>query len=176
MKTTTVLSLSVLGLMLIAGAAGAADQPAQPTSAPVPMPGATAVTSDAFGAAGTGDTSAAPTGIDLKGYKLVWSDEFNEVSWTATNPKKSAKWFSLPSVPGKYIGYQVHDDASMVIKDGVLINTMSFKSEVDVVGSHCAGPVGMKSDAGVELITVEKLGMVKKGDKRLTCAAPAGSG
>jgi hypothetical protein len=149
--------------MLIAGAASAADQPATTQ----PLEGATAVTSNAFGAAGSGAVAKAPTGLDLKGCKLVWSDEFSEPSWTAVSPKKSARWFSRPSIPGKYIGMQVHDDESMTIKDGVLINTLNFKSAVDVVGSHCGGPVGMKNGAGAELISVDKVGQKKKTDSRL---------
>src|ERR1700751_240755 len=110
----------------------------------------------------------APSGINLEGYKLAWADEFDAVSWTAKSPMKGTKWFSRPSVPGKYIGYQVHDDESMVIKDGILINTLSVKTEADVEGSYCAGPVGMKNYAGEELITVDELGQLKKKDKRLT--------
>ena len=163
MKKPATLSLSALCLMLIATLAQAADQPAQAAQ----MPGATAVTSDAFGAAGTG-TAQTPSGVDLKGYKLVWSDEFSEVSWTDVSPKKSVKWFSKPSVGGKYIGYQIHDNESMVIKDGVLVNSLQFRSKADVNGSRCAGPLGMKNGSGAELISVEKLGEARKDDKRLT--------
>ncbi|MDD5261060.1 MAG: hypothetical protein PHD76_04350, partial [Methylacidiphilales bacterium] len=163
MKKHAIASLTLLSLILITGAAPAADQPAQTE----PMPGATAVTSQAFGAAGTG-AAQTPSGVDLKGYKLVWSDEFNEVSWTDVSPKTSAKWFSKPSVGGKYIGFQIHDNESMAIKDGILVNTLQFKSKADVTGSRCAGPVGMKNDSGAELISVEKLGAAIKSDKRLT--------
>jgi len=166
MKKLTPLSLTAFAtsaLLLTAGIAPAADQPADTKQ----MPGATAVTSDAFGAAGSGEVGQAPSGVDLKGYKLVWSDEFNAVSWTDVSPMNSAKWFSKPSVGGKYIGYQVHDNESMTIKDGILVNTLSFKSAADIAGSHCAGPVGMKSDTGAELISVDKPGKAGKGDKRL---------
>jgi hypothetical protein len=162
MKKAVTLSLSALGLMLVAGAALAADPSA------TTMPGATAVTSDAFAAAGTGETPQAPSGVDLKGYKLVWSDEFNTVSWTDQSPKGSAKWLSKPSVPGKFIGLQVHDNESMTIKDGIMINTLSIKMAGDGEGSRCAGPVGMKDDSGKELISIGKLGAVKRKDARLT--------
>lgn len=111
---------------------------------------------------------SAPDKIDLKTFKLTWSDEFNEVSWTNKSPMNSVKWFSLPSVQGKYIGYQVHDNDSMTIKDGVLVNTLQFKSKPDADGSRCAGPVGMKSDSGAELIAVGNLGGVRHKDSRLT--------
>ena len=161
MKNSVNVSLAAIGLALITGAALAADPPAT-------MEGATAVTSDAFGAAGSGSVKS-PTGISLEGYKLVWSDEFDKESWTNVSPMKdkNAKWFSFPSVGGKFIGQQKHDNESMTIKDGVLVNTLSVKAEVDVEGSRCAGPVGMKNDAGEELIAVEQLGKVQKKDKRL---------
>ncbi len=108
-----------------------------------------------------------PTGVDLKGYKLAWHDEFNAVSWTNVSPKGSFKWFSRPSVGGKYIGFQVHDNESMRIKNGVLVNSLLFKHNMDVAGSHCAGPVGMKNGSGAELISVKKLGNARKGDHRL---------
>ena len=119
-------------------------------------------------AAGTGETAQTPSGVDLKGYKLVWSDEFSAVSWTNVSPKGAVNWFSRPSVGGKYIGYQDHDNDSMAINNGILVNTLQFKPETDVDGSCCAGPLGMKSDSGAELISVGKLGEVRKGDKRLT--------
>ena len=166
MKKSITQSLVSLCLLLTATLAQAADQP--PPAQTNQMSGATAVTSPAFAPADTGSTAQAPSGIDLKGYKLVWSDEFNETSWTDVSPKNSVKWFSKPSVGGKYIGYQIHDNESMAIKDGILVNSLQFKSQPDVDGSRCAGPVGMKNDAGVELISVGTLGEAKKGDKRLT--------
>jgi hypothetical protein len=158
-----IVSLPVIVLMLFADSARSADQPS-PTQL---REGETVVTSGAFGALDSGSVAQIPTGIDLKGYKLVWSDEFTEPSWTAVSPKKSAKWFSRPALAGKYIGMQIHDDESMTIKNGVLVNTLSFKPAVDVAGSRCGGPVGMKSDTGVELITVDKVGQTKKSDSRL---------
>ena len=135
--------------------------PAQNTTAPRTQP-ATAPQTQAATA------PLAPSGVELPGYKLVWSDEFSAVSWTEVSPKQSAKWLSTPSVGGKYIGFQVHDNESMVIKDGIMVNTLGFKSKVDFDGSRCAGPLGMKNDAGAELLSIEKLGEAKKGDKRLT--------
>ena len=110
----------------------------------------------------------APSIAGLTGCKLVFDDEFDKASWARTSPKGTAKWFSLPSVPGKYIGYQVHDDESMAIKDGVLVNTLAFKAKTDVSGRHCAGPVGMKDDSGAELISMEMPGASKQHDNRLT--------
>lgn len=164
MKKSAALFLPALSLMLFANTTLAADQPAETTL----MNGATAVTSEAFAAAGTGATAQAPSGIDLKGYALVWSDEFDAVSWTAVSPMKGGKWFSRPSVGGKYIGYQIHDDESMAVKDGILVNSLQFRSKADVEGSYCAGPVGMKNGSGEEMISVGKLGELKKKDKRLT--------
>jgi len=172
MKIATILSLPVTVLILLTGCAPAVDKPAatqqaaqqSATTQPV-LEGATAVTSEAFGAAGSGDVKT-PSGIDLKGYKLVWADEFTEKSWTSVSPKKSAKWFSRPSIPGKYIGQQTHDDASMTIKDGILINTLSVKPALEVAGSYCGGPAGMKTSAGTELISVNQLGKATKTDNR----------
>ncbi|MFA4944651.1 MAG: family 16 glycosylhydrolase [Lentisphaeria bacterium] len=161
MKKSATPLFTALSLMLIAAAAPAADQPATTQ----PMEGATAVTSEAFEAAGTGAVQT-PSGIDLKGYKLVFADEFDAVSWTDKSPKGSAKWFSRPSIPGKYIGFQVHDEESMVIKDGILINTLSVKMKTDVQGSRCGGPAGMKTDTGTEVVSVDKVGQAKKADKR----------
>ncbi len=96
--------------------------------------------------------------MDVAGFKLVFSDEFNEVSWTDRSPKGEAKWFSAPSVPGKFIGFQTHSRDSMVIRNGVLVNTLSVKLHADVRGSFCAGPVGMKDRSGKELVRVQSLG------------------
>ena len=169
-RTTFRGALAAVSLLLLAVCTPRApgDTAPQAPSATAPkMSGATAVTSDAFSAAGTGAVEA-PSGVDLKGYKLVWNDEFDKENWTDKSPKGDVKWLSLPSVHGKYIGYQMHDKESMAIKDGIMVNTLAMKSKADVVGSRCAGPVGMKSDAGAELISVEQLGEAKKGDKRLT--------
>ena len=162
MKRLTVLPW--ISLMMFTIAAKAADQPAQSQA----MAGATAVTSAAFATAGTGETPQAPSGVDLKGYKLVFDDEFNAVSWTDKSPKGSAKWFSKPSVGGKYIGMQVHDNESMAIKDGILVNKLWIKLKADAQGSRSGGPVGMKDDSGKALISVAKLGEVKHKDDRLT--------
>jgi hypothetical protein len=106
--------------------------------------------------------------IDLTGYTPTFADEFDKVSWTNQSPKGDVKWQSKPSVGGKYIGYQMHDNDDMTIKDGVLVNPLRFKSAVDTAGSFCAGPVGRKDDSGKELISVGTPGAVKKRDDRLT--------
>lgn len=96
--------------------------------------------------------------MNVEGFKLVFADEFNEVSWTDKSPKGKAKWFCAPSLPGKYIGFQTHSKDSMVIKNGILVNILSIRVRSDVKGSFCAGPVGMKDGSGKELVRIQSLG------------------
>ncbi|MDD5676154.1 MAG: hypothetical protein PHC61_18425 [Chitinivibrionales bacterium] len=62
--------------------------------------------------------------IDLSSYSLVFSDEFNAVSWTSSNPKGTANWATSAPFSDKVIGFTDHDPASMTISNGVLINKL----------------------------------------------------
>lgn len=149
--------VTAAGLALLTGCAG---RPAG--TAPAPAPDTAAPAPDT--ATPAPDTAAIrPAVPELKNYRLVWADEFDAASWTDKSPKGEAKWFSRPATADKYIGFQMRDNESLAIRDGILVNTLSFRPHADVEGSRCAGPVGMEDAAGNALIGLETPGARIKG-------------
>jgi len=94
--------------------------------------------------------------IDLTGYTLIFSDEFDSLSFATSSPKGSAKWYAgyPPNGSEGVYGFAVRDPASLSVSNGILSNKLWLKPFLPVAGARCGGPVGMKTSAGTPMITL----------------------
>ncbi|MGC8744654.1 MAG: glycoside hydrolase family 16 protein [Verrucomicrobiia bacterium] len=97
-------------------------------------------------------------GIDTRGFRLTFSDEFAQVSWTNKSPKGNYNWYCQPAYSDKWIGFSARSAESLIISNGVLINKLWFKANTDKAGNYCGGIVGMKDSSGNALVNVQTPG------------------
>lgn len=102
----------------------------------------------------------AQSDIDLTGYTLTFSDEFDTLSATTTSPKGSSKWYCgyPPNGPGGIYGNARRDITCLSVNNGILENKLKLETAVDASGAYCGGPVGMKNSAGTAMVNVVTLG------------------
>lgn len=96
----------------------------------------------------------AQSDIDLTGYALTFSDEFDALSVTAANPKGAATWYFAPpyGAAGEYSD-SIWDTAAFSVTNGILADRAWIVHGEDRAGSYCGGPLGMKDGAGDALVT-----------------------
>ncbi|MFA7344548.1 MAG: glycoside hydrolase family 16 protein [Terrimicrobiaceae bacterium] len=99
---------------------------------------------------------AAAPDIDLTGHTLIFSDEFDSLSYATSSPKGSAKWYagSPPNGAAGVYGNAARDPASFSVSGGILSNKLWLKTYLPVSGARCGGPVGMKTSAGTPMISL----------------------
>jgi beta-glucanase (GH16 family) len=98
--------------------------------------------------------------IDLTGYTSTFTDNFDTLSMSTSNPKGSANWYGgyQPNGPAGVYGNAKQDQSKLSVSNGILSNKLGLNTGVINTGSFAGGMVGMKNSGGTAMITMQTAG------------------